>query len=422
MTVPPACGIDFGTSNSAVAITGGTKGPRLLALEDGKTTVPSAIFFPARAAPLFGRAAIESYMQGEEGRLMRGLKKILGTPLIDDSTQIGKRFIPFTDILGLFMARLKSGADRAAGQEIRNVVMGRPVHFHDSDAAADSAAQDTLAGIMRGTGFSHVEFLFEPIAAAFAHERHCDGEKLALVVDIGGGTSDFSVIRLSSSRAANTDRARDILATSGVRIGGTTFDAKLSLHDFMPALGLGGEYRDTFDKTKYHPIPTGVYFQLSDWALANFAQTAKAIAHTKDIAKRAREPERLERLLTLQQNHLGHALLACVEKAKIMLSADEDVRADFKEIGLSVPVSRAGFDKIVEADIARVFDAMDACLAGAGVSPQKIDMVILTGGGAELPLIQNRIQKIFPHAALSQQNKLDSVGLGLAHHAARIFS
>ncbi len=415
-----ACGIDFGTSNSTVAIANGSE-RALVALENGKTTLPSALFFRPQSAPLFGSAAIDAYMYGEEGRFMRGLKKILGTSLMEDKTLIGTRSVPFTEILQTFIARLRYQAEKETGKEIDHLVMGRPVHFHDGDDEADRKSQDTLEKIAKAAGFSHVEFLFEPIAAAFAHEVNFEDEKLSLVVDLGGGTSDFTIIRISKDKMQKADRRDDILSTSGVRVGGTTFDYRMSLKNFMPQFGMGTEFLDTFDKEKRHPTPSGVYFQLADWALANFAQTKKAIAETMDIKRRSLDPQKMDRLLRLQQNHLGHALLALVEKAKIELTDQENFIAQFPELDLSIPVTRKEFEQSISNDVDRVFSSITDCLKASGVTEKDIDLIILTGGSTELPLINSLIKERFPHAAISQGNKLDSVGLGLAYRAGNIF-
>ncbi len=417
-----ACGIDFGTSNSTVSVSdSGNK--RLVPLEDKKSTLPSALFFQEKSGPLFGRKAIASYTDGENGRFMRGLKKILGTPLMDDTTRIGNRSVPFTEILKTFVSHLKNSAESFVQTPVEHVVLGRPVHFHDDNVAADEKSQATLELIAKQAGFNHVEFLYEPIAAAFAHEENVADEKLSLVADLGGGTSDFTVIRISQKKMQNKDRKDDILSTSGVRIGGTTFDYRLSLKNFMPELGLGTQYHDLFDKKKLLPIPTSVYFQLSDWALVNFAQTSKAIAETLDLKKRALDPMRLDYLLKLQQNHYGHALLGIVEDTKISLTEKEQYAALLKIIDpdLSCMVTRQNFEEAIEQDVSRIFKSIDECLLRAGITPEQIDLIILTGGSTELPIINRIVRKTFPHADISQSNKLDSVGLGLAYRAANIF-
>lgn len=422
MLRPSFCGIDFGTSNSTVAIAHGPE-KYLVPLEDGKTTLPSAIFFKDKEGPLFGREGISAYMDGEEGRLLRGLKKILGTALMEEKTLIGGKPVAFTHILQTFITHLKESAESKANAAIKHVVMGRPVHFHDDDEAADMKAQSTLEDIARSAGFEETAFLYEPIAAAFAHEARIEDEKLSLVVDLGGGTSDFTLIRISSRYKDKPDRRDDILATSGIRIGGTTFDYRFSLQSFMPALGLGSFYRDIFDKEKHLHVPASAYMQLSDWAMVNFAQTKKAIAETLDIKRRAIDPDKIGLLLKLQQNHLGHALLGTVEDAKIALTSSDTCIAALKELdeAFQVRPSRAAFESCITGDVEKIFHSIENCLAAAQVRRDQVDLVILTGGSTELPVINAAIRARFPHADISQDNKLDSVGLGLAYHAASIF-
>ncbi|WP_144430954.1 Hsp70 family protein, partial [Pseudomonas syringae pv. coryli] len=219
-----ACGIDFGTSNSTV----GWQRPgmeSLIALEDDKITLPSVVFFNMEERrPVYGRLALHEYLEGYEGRLMRSLKSLLGSKLIKHDTSVLGTAMPFKDLLALFIGELKKRAEQTAGREFEQVVLGRPVHFVDDDAQADQEAEDTLAEVARKIGFKDVSFQFEPIAAAFDYESTIQDEELVLIVDIGGGTSDFSLVRLAPERRTHADREQDILATGGVHIGGTDFD------------------------------------------------------------------------------------------------------------------------------------------------------------------------------------------------------
>src|SRR5690606_26933735 len=194
---PMTCGLDFGTTNSTLALCRGG-GVTLVPLEEGDITIPRAVFYSvASPSACFGRQAMRLFMEGEEGRFMRSLKRILGTNLMQDGTVVNGRLKKFEDILADFIGHMKAVAEKHSGVEITNVVLGRPVHFADNDSKTDSRAQEALQNIAKAVGFKHIVFQYEPIAAAFAHERKLASEKLALVVDIGGGTSDFTVIRLS---------------------------------------------------------------------------------------------------------------------------------------------------------------------------------------------------------------------------------
>ena len=202
------CGLDFGTSNSTLGMVDGAGHPRLVGLESGQYTIPSVLFFGFEDDSLyFGREAVAEYVTGADGRLMRSLKSVLGTSLIGDTTRVKARRYGFLEILGIFIAELKRRAEAELGGPVDTVVCGRPVHFVDDDPVADAAAQDQLEGAVRAQGFRHVDFQFEPIAAALDYERQVTLERLALIVDLGGGTSDFSVVRVSPERAKAILRA-----------------------------------------------------------------------------------------------------------------------------------------------------------------------------------------------------------------------
>ena len=213
---PQSCGLDFGTSNSTV----GWSRPgqsALLLLEGNKPTLPSVIFFHTEDIQTsYGRAAVADYLAGHEGRLMRSLKSLLGTSLIDEVTELAGQALPFRKLLEQFIGEIKRRAEQAAGQTFSHAVLGRPVFFVDDNPQADQLAEQTLRDIAHAVGFKDVAFQFEPIAAAFDYESHISREELVLVVDMGGGTSDFSLVRLSPERASKTDRREDKIGRAHV--------------------------------------------------------------------------------------------------------------------------------------------------------------------------------------------------------------
>ena len=250
-----ACGLDFGTSNSAIGVA--RDGTIALApLEGDRTLMPSAVFFDEenRGRVAFGSEAVAAYVGQTEGRLMRPLKTILASPLIDETTSLGGRKVPLVDVVELFVRHLKHRAEALAGEEITAVVHGRPVCFVDDDGAADARAQDVLELVARRVGFRDVAFAYEPIAAAHDYEQTAQAEELVLIADIGGGTSDFSLVRIGPRRSGRLDRADDILATAGTRLGGTDFDSALSLAAVMPLMGLGTRLVE-----KDLPVPTALF-------------------------------------------------------------------------------------------------------------------------------------------------------------------
>jgi len=252
-----ACGIDFGTSNSTV----GWWRPgvdSLIALEGEQPTLPSVVFFNTEERrPVYGRQALNEYLEGYEGRLMRSLKSLLGSKLLKSETSVLGSAMPFKDILGLFLGTLKQRAEAVAGRPFEEVVLGRPVFFVDDDPQADREAAQMLAAAAHKIGFRDVSFQYEPIAAAFDYESRIEREERVLIVDIGGGTSDFSLVRLSPERRAVDDRQADILATGGVHIGGTDFDKQLSLHGRDAAVRLWQP--DEERRADAHHVPTSTW-------------------------------------------------------------------------------------------------------------------------------------------------------------------
>jgi len=412
-----ACGVDFGTSNSTVGWVrpGHTS---LLALEDGKATLPSVVFFNADDEEVrYGRAALADYLEGYEGRLMRSLKSLLGTSLMDGQTEVGGRALPFRQLLSHFIGELRRRAQQQAGREFTSAVFGRPVYFIDDDPAADRLAEDTLAEIARAAGFKEIGFQYEPIAAAFDYESRIEKEELVLIADIGGGTSDFSLVRLGPDRSQRIERREDILATGGVHIGGTDFDKYLSLASVMPLLGYGSTL------VSGAPVPSSYYFNLATWHTINQAYTRKNVAQLEDLARDAAEPAKLSRLRHLIDERAGHWLAMRVEEAKIGLSGTPLVELDLDR--LSPPerlqVERAVFETAIAGLVDEVGATVQRLLGEAGVAAEKVDTVFFTGGSSGVAALRERIAAIVPQARRVEGDLFGSIGAGLAIDAARKF-
>ncbi len=415
-----ACGIDFGTSNSTAGC--GSAGPgqvALLPLEDGKATLPSVVFFHAEDGHIsYGRAALADYLAGDEGRLMRSLKSLLGTSLIDEQTEVAGRALPFRALLAQFIGELKRRAEHAAGRDFSRAVLGRPVFFVDGDAAADRQAQNTLAEIARGVGLRDIAFQYEPIAAAFDYESQITREELVLVVDIGGGTSDFALVRLAPERAGRADRRDDILASSGVHIGGTDFDKVLSLASVMPMLGLGSRLRNGL------LMPSSIYFNLATWHTINFAYTRQAGSQIAELQREAQEKDKLARLQNLVSERAGHWLAMQVEAAKIALSYAPHTSMDLGRIapGDTLVLQREDFDSAIGELVGAVERSVTGMLGDAGVPVGAVDTVFFTGGSSSVPLLRARIAALLPQARRVEGDLFGSIGTGLALDALRKFA
>lgn len=414
------CGVDFGTTNSTVGLCAAGGAPYLIPVEGNDVTIPSAMFFSLEDGSVhFGRSAVHEYMDGAEGRFMRALKSILGTSLMKETTQVGRDRMTFQGLIGRFLRNLRKQLEAHHGSVPESVVLGRPVFFIDGDEAADRTAQDQLEAAAREEGFRHIEFQFEPVAAALNFERELNDEVLALIVDIGGGTSDFSVLRLSPERAQSIDRRDDILSTSGVHVGGTDFDRQLNIARVMPHFGLGSSTRDG-----KRQLPVWYFNDMATWHKINLLYTPKIVRDIHSLQREAAEPEKLDRYMHLLENRSGHRLAAQVEKAKIELSDAEEAAVLLKEPGLylEVPVTRGEFETASDELVRKIRGAIEEALVAAGVTAEKIDTVVMTGGGAQVPLVRRASTERFPHARVVNTDRYGAVGLGLALDAARRFA
>lgn len=410
-----ACGIDFGTSNSTV----GWLRPQqatLLPLEDGKPTLPSVVFFNAEEDSVrFGRAGLQDYLDGYEGRLMRSLKSLLGSSLIDGVTEVQGRSIRFRDLLTQFIATLKERAEAQGGRSFDQAVFGRPVHFVDDDTAADRLAETTLGDIARAVGFKELSFQYEPIAAAFHYETGLAREEVVLVADIGGGTSDFSIVRLSPDRAQASDRWSDVLANDGIHIGGTDFDKQLSLAEVMPLLGHRSQLKSGRE------MPSSIYFNLATWHTINFAYSRPVWAEQQRLYLEAIAPEQLDRLLALIRDRAGHWLAHQVEEAKIALSNEETAQLSLARFapGQQTVLTRSQFDLAAQVLVEKIEGAVARLLPEAGVNASGIDTIFFTGGSSGIPLLRRRISALLPQARIVEGDLFGSIGAGLAVDAAR---
>ncbi len=401
-----ACGFDFGTSNSAIGHAAEAH-PSLIPLQDGRVSIPTAVFFSFEDGTVaYGREAVARYLERENGRLLRSLKSLLGSSLIYDQTQIGSRRLRFDEIISLFMGYVRNAAGKP-----KSVVIGRPVYFVDGDEKADQSAEDQLRQAAELAGFEHIEFQLEPIAAALDYERHVTAEELAFVVDIGGGTSDFCIVRVSPDRRGQPDRMSDILACSGVHIGGTDFDRRLELDAVLPHLGLGAKLRQ-----KNMEPPSWWYQDLATWQRINYLYDQKVFADIRRVRHEMLEPEKLERLLEVIEHRKGHALLTAVENAKIELSAESRVRLDLHKLAGIEPIdlTRKQFERAVAEQIGRIDATIRTTLRESNLTASAIGSVFLTGGSSRMPVLLATLRGAFPEARILEGDAFGSVATGLA--------
>ncbi|MFT6301788.1 MAG: putative chaperone protein [Granulosicoccus sp.] len=412
-------GIDFGTSNSSVGCYKDGL-PELIRFGEDGVSVPSAIFYSTESYDTaYGKQAVSQYRLGVEGRLLRSLKSVLGSSLMTEKTTIRNKRVPFTDIIQDFFKYLQTTLTSNALNVVDSVVVGRPVHFVDEDEARDAQAEDQLRNIALQAGFSHVEFQFEPIAAALNYESTLQAEELALVVDIGGGTADFTIIRLSPNRHQLTERSADILSTVGVHIGGTDFDRLLSLQSVMPLLGMG-----TGVKNSDRLLPGSVYFDLATWHRIPLLYNTGKLNLIKQMQLDAKDREKVSRLYGVVAGHHGHELAGVVEQVKIELSDHTQALFELPVVssGLSGQVARVSFEEAIEKSVDQLLLCVNDGLSRASIKSCDITSVFYTGGSSSVPLLQKSISQVFPTASQVQGDTFGSVGLGLTIDAARKFA
>ncbi|TNC65021.1 Hsp70 family protein [Rubellimicrobium roseum] len=396
-------GVDFGTSNTSVAILDGDH-PRLIELEPGRLSVPTAIFLDAGTRQmLFGSAAVEALVEGREGRFLRAIKRVLGTPLMRETRQFLNRRMTLVELVGEVLARLRARAEAEAGEGLVRVLAGRPVVFQ-SEPERDAQAALDLADAYRLAGFEEVDWLTEPEAAAWA----CGvADGLGLVVDIGGGTSDFTVFSAEGGR-------RTVLASEGVRIGGTDADRTLSLAHAMPLLGLGTRLRAEIGGA-LHDVPVAPFHDLATWERIGFLQTPEMARDAARMRRLAERPERLARLHAVLESGLGFDLAFAVEAGKI--GANEGggrIDLGLVERGLAVPLPADRLERDLEAFAAAIGEGARRAVERANVPPDAITHVVHVGGSSLLRPVRRAMADLFPTARPVETAAFTAVAEGLA--------
>jgi hypothetical chaperone protein len=434
------CAIDFGTSNSGIAVPVADSpdgAVQLLELEPGRPTMPTAVFYAieglaAHEEPqrLYGSAAIAAYVEGTEGRLMRSMKSILGSTLVDRRTELGAgHSVAYLDVVAGYLRHLKQRAETRAGTTIEQAVLGRPVFFVDDDPERDAKAQAALESAARAVGFVDVHFQYEPIAAALDYEQRATAEQIVLVADIGGGTSDFSLVRVGPGRRARTERRDDILANNGVHAAGTDFDRHIELACLLPTCGyksLGPAVRGQRGQRGQRPreVPSAVYFDLATWHLINTVYLPQRVSELASMRVFYGDTRLHDRLMTVVTQRLGHALAAMAEQAKIEVADGGHARValDAVEARLEAAVTHERAMDAIAVDLGRIVAAARETLRQAGLHRDAVDVLYLTGGSTGLSTLAQRLAAVCPAAMLIRGDRFASVAQGLGLHAQRYFA
>jgi hypothetical chaperone protein len=428
----PVIGLDFGTTNSALAMATADGSTRLATFEGAgyrTTTFRSVLYFdPEVKTPdrkprsIAGPAAIDTYLTADPaGRLMQSMKSHLASRLFRDTYVFGERYT-LEELIAIILRQLRSAAQEQFGDLGSPVVVGRPVHFSGAGGAdGDAFALDRLRAALHIAGFDEVVFEFEPVAAAYEFESQLDHDELILIADFGGGTSDFSLIEVGPGRRRRGQTGRDIRGTDGVAIAGDTFDSKIVRHIVAPRLGLGSEYRSAFGKVL--PVPAWLYTNLERWHYLSFLKSPQTMRMLGELRRQAFEPEKIAALIHVVEHDLGYHLYRAVEHTKIELSGHDRSALSFHDAGLAIeqPVLRREFEAWIGDETAAIAACLDRLLEKTSVAPRDVGSVFMTGGSSFVPAVRRLFESRFGAERLHGGDELTSVAKGLALRALNLW-
>jgi len=408
-------GIDFGTTNSAVAIIDEHGSPRMIELMPGERVQRTVIYANPEGDVFFGNLAFHEYVEGDLiGRFLRSLKAFLPAD-VPNTTLAGKR-MAFTELITAYLRYLVERTESVTGKTVTSAVIGRPVRF-SHDPEREALASERLAQAVRDAGLHDIRFQLEPVAAAHTYELGLGSEKLVLVGDFGGGTSDFAVLRVGPKRMGG-DRLQDVLSTSGVPAAGDALDGRFMDRFLMEEFGRGATVR-TRDDTQTIPWDHPLQRQIQRLYYIHLLRDPALERRLRGVRSRISDPAIIDRMLKLVFDDLGYPMAWAIEKTKRALSASPTARFQFDEfyserLNLDVEVDLAGFEQGSAELLGRYSDAVDEALAGASLGTEQIDEVFLTGGTSQLPFIRALFAERFGSEKLRSADAFTSVCEGLA--------
>jgi hypothetical chaperone protein len=407
-------GLDFGTANSSIAVSDGIN-TDVLILDQGSSSIPSTFFFDFEDDVTYiGEDAYDRYYLGDKGRFLRSFKSALGTSTLEHEIQIKRNRYSVKDIIGQYLGIVVSRAELDLQQPIDNLVVGRPVHFVDHDPDADSRAEASLRDIVQNLGVKNVEFQLEPIAAALNYGVTVDSEELVLVIDIGAGTSDFSVVKFA---AINRGQA-EVISNCGVHIGGNDFDKVIALNQAMPLFG----YTQRFKRREQLEVPNHYYQNASSWHKIDLLYDRKVINAMQEISPQVFDPELIDRFLKLLSTRQVHNVLAEVERMKKSYSDNHDSKIDlsFLEQGLEVKIDKNSFHSLIDSMCDDIISNAKQAIELAGLEGHQIDTVYVTGGSMGIKHLHDKVVAEFGEAKIVEGDRATSVARGLALYAHQI--
>lgn len=409
-------GIDFGTTNSALAIYNEETNEI-----HSTIIIPSLIYFYAQADKerernyVVGEEAISAYLsEGMKGRFIKSIKQILSRSSFIETRIHNKRYNA-SDLVAIILRELKERADQIIGQECNKAVIGRPVFFDDDDTQKDTLAQTRLNKAAAIAGFEEVRFQFEPIGAAFAYERSLIKKENVLVADLGGGTTDFTYLVLDPDKVGSQNRQDDMMANGGIYIGGDSFDAAFMWEKGTPYFGKNTRYEATPGKVL--TVPKSLYVNICSWEQMNFFNGVRIRREMEDYYHYSGQDPLFKNLITLIDNNLGYSVFQSIEKTKITLTDDDRTIFSYHNMDIEIEeeISLPVYDEIISKDVNRIAHYLDEFLTKNNIDPQNINSLFLTGGTSLVRSIQTLFRTRFPHVSLNCGDNFKSVAMGLAY-------
>src|SRR4051812_14351073 len=417
-------GLDFGTTNSSIAIARPDRSSEAVQFSsaEGKTeTYRSVLYFEPKSPAATGPLAIERYLAADEkGRLIQSLKSFLASRLFTSTNVFGRQYT-LEDLITIILRDLRTQAEAQAGlmggTSDVPIVVGRPVRYSNANSAEDNEfALSRLKKAIDKAGIGPVVFEYEPVAAAYFYESTLDHDELIMIGDFGGGTSDFSLLRVGPS--ARRDRARNggILGNEGVALAGDAFDARIVRNLVSPALGRGSQFHSV---DKVLPMPTWVYSDLERWHYLSFLKSNDTLQMLRSIEAHSLEPKKISALLHVVEGDLGFFLHQSVQATKSALSREESSRFLFEDYSIRVEASvkRSAFERWIREELQKIRGCIDRLLEGTGVAASDVDRVFLTGGSSLVPAVRHIFEERFGSDKISSGSEFTSVARGLALRA-----
>lgn len=409
-------GIDFGTTNSALAIYD----------EDsreiyGTIIIPSLIYFYHQLQAgneknfVVGEEAITAYLKdGMKGRFIKSIKQILSRSSFTETRIQNKRYNA-SDLVAIILKELKSRADQLIGQDCQKAVIGRPVFFDDDNVQKDTLAQNRLNKAAELAGFTAVRFQFEPIGAAFAYEKTLTKKENVLVADLGGGTTDFTYLVLDPAKVGSLNRKDDMMATGGIYVGGDSFDSAFMWEKGTPYFGKHTQYEATPGKVL--TVPKSLFVNICSWEQMNFFNGQRIKKDIEEYYYFSGNDLKFKNLITLIENNLGYSVFQAIEKTKITLSKAKQSKFSYHKMGIQIDeeISLTEYDQLIKKDVDRIEAYLNEFMLKNTIKVEDIDSLFLTGGTSMVASIQNLFKTKFPHLTLNSGDNFKSVAKGLAY-------